>query len=234
MHQTLGYFHDLSFNAFLYPNPKDTRKLLGFLFEFIFKTEDDQDQAKGGNLPSNSFEVLLKRRLTKWQGKPWILPDFLKIKKPLFIGGGDIINVRENIDYQRIAQCKSKKAKGVFELMMTFKTGEVAQSYNQGANLFNQEMNESAWKRGQFQLVQKKGNLIRADEEDEEAAAASANKRIQKQSKAKVIQEFQEAIVVMNKPGAAITAVEVKEEQIKTLKEVLEEREEQMKDIEQL
>ena len=38
----------------------------------------------------------------------------------------------------------------------------------------------------------------------------------------------------MNKPGAAITAVEEKEEQAKTLKEVLEEREEQMKDIEQL
>jgi 16S rRNA U516 pseudouridylate synthase RsuA-like enzyme len=75
-------------------------------------------------------------------------------------------------------------------------------------------------------LVQKKGNLIRGDEEDEEAAAASANKRIQKQSRTKVIQEFQEAIVVMNKPGATITAVEEKEEQVKTLKEVLEEREE--------
>jgi hypothetical protein len=32
--------------------------------------------------------------------------------------------------------------------------------------------------------------------------------------------------VVINKPGAAISAVEEREEQVKTLKEVLEEREE--------
>ncbi len=99
--QTLGYYHDLSFNAFLYPNPKDTRKLLGFLFEFIFKSEDDSD-AKA-QAPSNEFEVLVKRRMQKWQSKPWILPDFLKIKRPLFIGGGDRINVKDNVDYQRIA-----------------------------------------------------------------------------------------------------------------------------------
>ena len=99
--QTLGYYHDLSFNAFLYPNPKDTRKLLGFLFEFIFKSEDDGDSKAAQ--PTNEFEVLLKRRLGKWQNKPWILPDFMKIKKPLLIGGGDRINVKEGIDYQRIA-----------------------------------------------------------------------------------------------------------------------------------
>jgi hypothetical protein len=84
----------LSYNSFLSPNVKDTRRLFGFLFEFIFKSEDDIAGKKGDNrnqLPSNEFEVLLKRRLHKWQNKPWILPDFLKIKKPLFIGSGDKI-----------------------------------------------------------------------------------------------------------------------------------------------
>lgn len=54
--KTLGYFYDLSFNAFLYPQVKETRRLLGFLFEFIFKGEEEQDQMAGGGnkqQPSN-------------------------------------------------------------------------------------------------------------------------------------------------------------------------------------
>ena len=97
--KTLGYYHDMSFNAFLYPNPKDTRKLLGFLFEFIFKSEDEGERHEA----SNEWEAQVQRRLAKWRGKPWVLPDFLKIKRPLFLGGGDRINVREGVDYQRIA-----------------------------------------------------------------------------------------------------------------------------------
>jgi hypothetical protein len=71
--KTLGYFYDISFNVFLYPSVKETRRLLGFLFEFIFKGEEEQEQLAGGSggaggksAPSNEFDVLLKRRLTKW------------------------------------------------------------------------------------------------------------------------------------------------------------------------
>jgi len=39
--KNLEYLHDLSFNSFLYPNVKDTRKLLSFLFEFLFKGEGE-------------------------------------------------------------------------------------------------------------------------------------------------------------------------------------------------
>ena len=42
----LGYFYDLSFNVFLFPNKKETRKLLGFLFEIIFREENSQDDKK--------------------------------------------------------------------------------------------------------------------------------------------------------------------------------------------
>jgi hypothetical protein len=73
----------------LSPNEKDTRRLFGFLFEFLFKNEEDS--GKGKALPSNEFDVLLKRRLLKWQSKPWIMPEFLKVKKPLFTGAGEKI-----------------------------------------------------------------------------------------------------------------------------------------------
>ena len=41
----LGYFYNLSFNVFLFPNKKETRQLLGFLFEMIFR-EENASQAK--------------------------------------------------------------------------------------------------------------------------------------------------------------------------------------------
>ena len=104
--KTLGYYYDISFNVFLYPSVKETRKLLGFLFEFIFKGEEEQSQAAGGSAagkqqPSNSFDVLLKRRLNKWSGKPWMLPEFLKTatRRCTFVGNGEVIQVAENLDY---------------------------------------------------------------------------------------------------------------------------------------
>jgi hypothetical protein len=65
------------------------------LFDFIFKGEDEQDQLGGGGSkggqPSNEFDVLLRRRLAKWAGKPWMLPAFLKTatRKSVFVAGGD-------------------------------------------------------------------------------------------------------------------------------------------------
>ena len=115
------------------------RRFFTFLFEFIFKSEDEALAKKGGarsQLPSNQFEELLKRRLQKWQNKPWILPEFLKIKKPLFIGAGDKIQVKADIDAARIQACKSKKAKGVYELMKTIKTqSSLVTAYADGSNM---------------------------------------------------------------------------------------------------
>ena len=74
--KTLEYLHDISFNSFLYPNVKDTRKLLGFLFELIFKGDSGSGQQKQQERPTNEAEVLLKRRLTTWSKRPWLLPDF--------------------------------------------------------------------------------------------------------------------------------------------------------------
>ncbi len=75
--KTLGYYYDLSFDAFLSPNIKDTRRILSYLLEIIFKTEEGEGKKKEV-APSNEYEVIIRRRLQRWKLKPWVLPDFLK------------------------------------------------------------------------------------------------------------------------------------------------------------
>jgi len=58
--KTLDYYNDLTTNMFLFPNVKDCRKILSFLFEIMYK-DDNNDDAK--NQPTNEYEVLWKRRL---------------------------------------------------------------------------------------------------------------------------------------------------------------------------
>ena len=60
------------------------------------------------------MEELLKRRLTKFSNKPWILPDFYDGQKRGLLIGGDIISVQKDIDFDRVAASKSKKVKGVY------------------------------------------------------------------------------------------------------------------------
>ena len=67
----LGYFYNLSFNVFLFPNKKETRQLLGFLFEIIFREENASAAQKSKQRPTNQLEQIIKRRLTKWSKKPW-------------------------------------------------------------------------------------------------------------------------------------------------------------------
>jgi hypothetical protein len=165
--KTLGYFYDISFNVFLSPTVKETRRVLGVLFDFIFKGEEEAEQLASGGAaskqqPSNEFDVLLKRRLQKWSGKPWMLPEFLKTatRHSAFVAGGDQIHVAPDLDQARIAACKSKKAKGVYELMKTFRVGEKVELYSQGLVMLQQELGMSAWQRGQGLLSKKKGNSM--------------------------------------------------------------------------
>jgi len=87
--KTLGYTQDLSFNAFLSPNIKDTRKLLGYLFEIIFQSEGNKNQVKDAR-PTNEAAELVRRRMLRWQKKPWILPDFLEGQRRSLLIGGEI------------------------------------------------------------------------------------------------------------------------------------------------
>ena len=60
--KTLDYYNELSFNMFLFPNVKDMRKILAFLFEIMYKDEQEEKTTQ----PTNTTEVLLQRRLLKF------------------------------------------------------------------------------------------------------------------------------------------------------------------------
>ena len=61
---------------FLFPNKKETRQLFSFLFEIIFREENASAAQKKQQRPTNQLEQLVKRRLTKWAKKPWLMPEF--------------------------------------------------------------------------------------------------------------------------------------------------------------
>ena len=129
--KTLDYYNELSFNMFLFPNVKDMRKILAFLFEIMYKDEQEEKTTQ----PTNTTEVLLQRRLLKFQRKPWVIPEFLKIQRPMFVGGGDKIVTSQNLDAQRVAACKYKKVKGVFEMMKALSSQDCqshVNAYNAG------------------------------------------------------------------------------------------------------
>jgi hypothetical protein len=146
--KTLNYFYDLSFNVFMNPNLKDTRRLLGFLFEFIFKSEEsDNAQSKR---PTNELEVLLRQRLTRWKKKPWILSDFYAGQQKNLLISGTVIHTKPGIDFDRVAGSKSKKAKTIYTMMsQQFSVSRPADLYKQGANLLGSALQASAFNKSQ-------------------------------------------------------------------------------------
>lgn len=115
------------------------------MFEFISKNEEESSGKSGDRAPSNQYEVLLKRRIQKWAGKPWIMPEFLKIKKNLFVGGADKISVREDIDLARVNASTNKKVKGVYDLMQTYKVVRIVSNYSDGSNMLGMQLNTNSW-----------------------------------------------------------------------------------------
>lgn len=72
-------------------------------------------------------------RIKKWKKKPWMLPDFLEGQKRDLLIGGEVIHVDKDIDFNRVAGSKSKKAKGVYQMMRNqLSITQAADSYKQG------------------------------------------------------------------------------------------------------
>lgn len=176
-----------------------------------------------------------------------MLPEFLKTatRHSAFVAGGDQIHVAPDLDQARIAACKSKKAKGVYELMKTFRVGEKVELYSQGLVMLQQELGMSAWQRGQGLLSKKKGNsMLRGNQEDEDEEDARRNpiaRFIKRANPNEVVADFAKATSVLTSVGlksaggagaGGAEGAADNNEPVKTLKEVLEEREEQMRDIE--
>ena len=104
----------------------------------------------------------------------------------------------------------------------------------------------SAWQRGQGLLSKKRGNsMLRGnqDEDEEDDRRNPIARYIKRATPTEVVSEFTKAATSLTSLGLKSAAnqgagnegnVADGTEQVKTLKEVLEEREEQMRDIEQL
>ena len=117
--QKLGYYYDLSFNAFLYPKEKETRRILSYLFELISKQEEEKANEGGGaDEEKGLFQFMLKQRMQRWLGRQWVLPHFVKHKRPSFLQSGRVIRLKP-VDFARVKASKSKKLKNVYENMMS-------------------------------------------------------------------------------------------------------------------
>ena len=58
------------------PNLKNIRKIIGFLFEIMFKDEEEARTKREAEEPKNTFAYKLLQRLTQFKQKPWLLPEF--------------------------------------------------------------------------------------------------------------------------------------------------------------
>lgn len=97
--------------------------------------------------------------------------------------------------------------------------------------MFGVQMNQSSWKRGQKLLVRQRNDVLRGDDEEDERR--DVEKRKKGNNKKKIVEQFLQAMKesTTHEGGRSIEETAVVG---KSLKEVLEEREVQMKDIEQL
>ena len=98
------------------PNLKDTRRLLSFLFELIFKSEESDNNASKA-VPTNEIEVLVRQRMNKWKKKPWVMPEFFADSKKSMLVSSSVINTKPGIDFDRVAASKSKKCKTIYNMM---------------------------------------------------------------------------------------------------------------------
>jgi hypothetical protein len=52
--------------------------------------------------------------MKKWTKKPFIMGDFYDGQQSELLVGGDLIQTEKDIDFDRVAGSKSKKAKGIY------------------------------------------------------------------------------------------------------------------------
>lgn len=177
----------------------------------------------------------------KWKKKPWVLSDFLvDQKKPLLISG-TVINTRPNIDFERVAQSKSKKAKTVYTMMsQQLEITKQAENYAAGGNILGETIVASQFAKSQQVLEFGKGggDMFGGGDEEEYNSAVTGPSATEQISQATIMASMQQEVDVAFANEAtggeggqsqaayyqeqAATAV-YKEE--KTIMELLEERE---------
>ena len=78
----LGYY-DITFNNLLSPNINHIRNALVYLFDYIWKREEEAKATAGTESDyadqmgeKENFSFVLKRKLDNWTKQPWIMPEF--------------------------------------------------------------------------------------------------------------------------------------------------------------
>lgn len=85
--------------------------------------------------------MLLKRRLTTWSKRPWLLPDFFNGQKKNFLIGGEVISVSKKLDEERILASKSKKIKSVYGMMQgELSISKLVSDYKQGISMLGRSI----------------------------------------------------------------------------------------------
>ncbi|CAI2361871.1 unnamed protein product [Moneuplotes crassus] len=138
----LGFYYDVNFNHFFYPNIHQIRRILGFLFEYISKKEEEIALAARGEAgefgadgEENNYEFMTKRRLKKWVKKPWIMPEFYVETKNTFLRNRRKIRVLDERDKELLSNTKNKKVLGVHEFLDQVKV------FNERINFKNESLN---------------------------------------------------------------------------------------------
>jgi hypothetical protein len=183
----LGFYYDLNFNDIFYPNITNIRKVLGYLFEYISKKEQEAQLATGGDAAGefgdyrdekDSFQFMLKRRLEKWVKKPWIMPEFYLETKTTFARNRRRIRVFDQRDKDNIANTKNKKILGIHEFL------EQVKPFTERVDFKNEtltcaKISDSAfWKAYEYENKQDGGIL------DDEESPAEVQRREYQQERA--------------------------------------------------
>ena len=157
------------------------------------------------------------------------MPEFFEGQKRGLLIGGDVIQVQKDIDFDRVAACKSKKAKGVYKMMLnTFSITRAAEEYKQGIHALGRNLQQSSWAKGQL-LLGERTDMFR-NEEDDDGQGSGAHKMINKAGIMGNI--FSQMQTVQS--GTANSDFNMHDAGIggKSIAEILQEREQQLKDLE--
>ena len=163
------------------------------------------------------------------------MPEFLEGQKRGLLIGGEVIQVQKDIDFDRMAACKSKKAKGVYKMMLnTFSITRAAEEYRQGIHALGRSLQQSSWAKGQNLLLSER-NMFR-NEEDDEGDEGQGSMGLKMISKAGIMGQIFSSMQTVQSASGTLD-VNLPDSAAggggKTIAEILEEREQQMKDLEQ-
>ena len=81
----LGYYQDITFNILFNPTVGHIRKVFSFLFEQVAKLDEiggQKGKGEEGVQTEANLDFVVKRRITKWKKKAWMIPEFQVLPKP--------------------------------------------------------------------------------------------------------------------------------------------------------